>query len=253
MALSSADRVLRSSLREVCADVEHFARQDLQRRIDAHGEDGYGIVWGYLAHKKGQGNARLESTLKSRSAAGKFPDEYSGDLISHYMDDLGCLSDWAPLEVTDFGQFADFWLFCSERWGDASMTQVHYVLKSVKALRNACSHNSCIINGFCSSAARASFPTTGPIIDSMNAHGLNRSKTRRSKMSNLRIAQIAATLYASSVFCIRPSTRKRHGETMQRAKEVLSSTIPLCPADGSLSAYFEFLFKLIDIWTPFHP
>ena len=30
-------------------------------------------------------------------------------------------------------------------------------------------------------------------------------------------------------------------------------TLPLCPADGSLSAYFEFLFKLIDIWTPYRP
>lgn len=27
----------------------------------------------------------------------------------------------------------------------------------------------------------------------------------------------------------------------------------LCVADGSLSAYFEFLFKLIDIWTPCRP
>ena len=25
----------------------------------------------------------------------------------------------------------------------------------------------------------------------------------------------------------------------------------LCVADGSLSAYLEFLFKLIDIWTPY--
>ena len=44
VTLSTADRVLRSSLREVCADVEHFARQELQRRIDRHDEDGYQIV-----------------------------------------------------------------------------------------------------------------------------------------------------------------------------------------------------------------
>ena len=24
----------------------------------------------------------------------------------------------------------------------------------------------------------------------------------------------------------------------------------LCPSDGSLTAYFDFLLKLIDIWTP---
>ena len=38
---------------------------------------------------------------------------------------------------------------------------------------------------------------------------------------------------------------------MQKAREALSATLLLCPADGSLSAYFEFLFKLIDIWTPY--
>lgn len=251
VALSSADRRLRSSLREVCTDVEHFARQELQSRIDGHGEDGYRIVWDYLAHKREQGNARLESALKSRSTTGKFPDEYSGRLISHYLDDVGCLSDWTLLEVTDFGQFTDFWLFCSERWGDKGMAQVHYVLKSVKALRNACSHNSCIINGFSSSAAQASFPTSDPIGESLTRHGMKRSKARRSKMSNLRVAQIAAALYASSVFCTRPSTMERHGGEMQKAREALSATLPLCPADGSLSAYFEFLFKLIDIWTPY--
>ena len=33
---------------------------------------------------------------------------------------------------------------------------------------------------------------------------------------------------------------------MQKARTALSATLPLCPADGSLSAYFEFLFKLIE-------
>ena len=251
VTLSTADRVLRSSLREVCVDVEHFARQELQRRIDRHGGDGYQIVWDYLAHKREQGNARLESALRSRSATGKFPDEYSGGLISHYLDDIGRLSDWTLLEVTDFGQFVDFWLFCSERWGDKGMAETHYVLKSVKALRNACSHNSCIINGFCASAEIRSYPTPECMMASMNERGMRNGKSRRAKLRNLRISQIAATLYASSVFCTRPSTRDRHGEAMHKGREALSAALPLCPVDGSLASYFEFLFKLVDTWTPY--
>ena len=96
MALSSADRVLRSALREICIDVEHFARVELINRCMAHNEDGYAIVSDYLAHQKARGNARIESTLRSRSASGKYPDAYSGDLISHYMDDLGGLSAGRP-------------------------------------------------------------------------------------------------------------------------------------------------------------
>ncbi len=253
IALSSADRVLRSALREICIDVEHFARVELINRCVAHGEDGYEIVSGYLARQKARGNARFESVLKSRSAKGKYPDVYSGDLISHYMDDLGGLSVWALLEVTDFGQFADFWLFCANRWDDKAMTETHYVLKSVKALRNACSHNSCIINGFTASAERSGYPTPGAIIASMNACGMKNSRSRKAKLANLRIAQIAATLFASSTFCTRVSTKRRHAEAMDKTRDAIVGAAALCPPDGSLSAYFDFLFKLIDIWTPVSP
>ena len=250
MALSSADRVLRSALREICIDVEHFARVELINRCMAHNEDGYAIVSDYLAHQKARGNARIESTLRSRSASGKYPDAYSGDLISHYMDDLGGLSIWALLEVTDFGQFADLWLFCANRWDDRGMVETHYVLKSVKALRNACSHNSCIINGFDATAAKSGYPTPGSMLSSLNERGVKKGRSRRSKLANLRIAQIAATLYASSAFCTRPSTRRRHAEVMDQVRESLMDNAALCPSDGSLTAYFDFLLKLIDIWTP---
>ena len=250
VALSSADRVLRSALREVCIDVEHFARLELINRCMAHGEDGYEVVSGFLGHQKARGNTRFESTLRSRGAKGKCPDTYSGDLISHYMDDLGGLSIWALLEVTDFGQFADLWLFCANRWGDENMLDEHYVLKSVKGFRNACSHNSCVVNGFSSSAAQAPFPTSGPIASSMNKLGMKNSKSRKAKLKNLRVAQIAAALFASSEFCARPSTKKRHAEEMRCARQAIETTLPICPADGSLTAYFDFLFKMVDIWTP---
>ncbi len=250
VALSSADRVLRSSLREICIDVEHFARVELINRCVHHGEDGYEIVSGYLEHQRARGNTRVESTLKSRSSKGKYPDAYSGDLISHYLDDLGGLSIWTLLEVTDFGQFADLWLFCANRWGDKDMVEIHYVLKSVKTLRNACSHNSCIVNGFTASAAKSGYPTPEVMLASMNAHGVRNGRSRKAKLANLRIAQIAAALFASSIFCTRSSTRKRHAEAMGKAGDAIARTAPLQPSDGSLASYFDFLLKLVDIWTP---
>lgn len=221
---------------------------ELIDRCVSHGEDGYEVVSGFLAYQRARGNARVEAALRSRSAKGKYPDAYSGDLISHYMEDLGGLSIWALLEVTDFGQFADLWLFCAKRWGDKTMAETHYILKSVKALRNACSHNSCIINGFISSAAKSDYPTPSSMIASMNGHGVKNSKSRKAKLKNLRVAQIAATLFASSEFCVRPSTKKRHAEEMQRVRQSIEAALPLCPADGSLEAYFDFLFKMIDTW-----
>ena len=248
IALSSADRTLRSSLREICIDIEHFTHIELMNRCVAHGEDGYGIIADYFANQQAKGNNRAVASLRSRSASGKYPDAYSGNLIAHYADDLGGLSVWAFLEVVEFGGFADFWLFCAERWGDAGMLDEHYVLKSVKGLRNATCHNSCIVNGFSRRGERAGFTVRELIASSMRERGLKNTKSRRAKLSNLYLAQIAATLYAASRYCTRQSTRERHIALMNQARLSIQAALPMCPADGSLEAYFDFLFKMVDIW-----
>ena len=51
------------------------------------------------------------------------------------------------LELSSFGAFADFYLFCSERWDDPRMRDEHYLLRRVSSLRNAAAHSSAMING----------------------------------------------------------------------------------------------------------
>lgn len=52
------------------------------------------------------------------------------------------------------------------------------------------------------------------MIDSLNAHGMGRTKSRRGKLSNLRVVQMAATLYADSQFCTLPQTAERHAHAL---------------------------------------
>lgn len=248
IALSSVDRQLRCAFREITIDIEHFARVELVDRCVEHGEDGYAIVEDFFAHLRSRGNTRAESAIRERAASGKFPDPYSGDLIEHYVDDLGGLSVWVLLEVIEFGRFADFWLFCAKRWNDEDMRREHYVLKSVKGLRNACCHNNCVVQGFTKNAEKAEFDAFNPIAESMRRLGLKNTKSRRSKLGNRRIAQIAASLYAAARFCNRPSTRARHIAFAEQFRKSVAKATPLFPADGSLGAYFDFIFKMIDIW-----
>lgn len=247
-ALSSIDRELRAALREITIDVEHFARVELNERCLDHGEDCYGIVDDYFAHLRSTGNLRAISSVRSRSTSGKYPDPYEGDLIAHYVNDIGGLSVWALLEVVEFGRFADFWLFCAKRWGDGEMLKEHYVLRATKDLRNASCHNSCIVNGLSSSAERARYTVRDPISSSMKQLGLKNSKARKAKLRSLLVVQIACTLYADSRFCIRPSTRKRHLTLMNKLRVNIAEARPLFPADDSLGAYFDFIFKMVDIW-----
>lgn len=245
--LSSADRVLRSALREIVLDVEHFARVRLINRALAEGEDGYGIVADYLGGLSAHDRLRIEGGFDRRGSAGRTHDEYSGDLIAHCA---GRYPLWVFLEVVEFGRFCDLWLFCSRRWDDRSMLDLHYVLKSVKALRNGVCHNSCIINGLSSAAEQAGFSTPGPILASMNKGGIGNTKARRAKMSNLRVAQMAAALYASCELCPTDSARIRHAAAMDGVRRAFDQVRPLCPADGSLSSFFDFVMKLVDIWMP---
>lgn len=248
IALSSIDRELRTVMREITIDIEHFARVELIDRCLRHGENCYGIVDDYLAHLRNTGNPRAISSIKNRSAKGKYPDHYEGDLIAHYFDDLGGLSVWTLLEVVELGRFADFWLFCANRWSDDEMLRDHYVLRATKDLRNASCHNSCIVNGFTKKAEKADYTVHEPLSTSMKDLGLKNSKSRKNKLGNLRVVQIACALYAEQRFCTRASTRERHRVLAERLKNKVDEARPLFPPDDSLGSYFDFVFKMIDIW-----
>lgn len=250
VALSSIDRELRCAFREIAIDIEHFARVELVEKCVEHGEDGYKIVEDYFARLRKNGNGRAIQSIEDRSATGDKPDPYSGDIIAHYLDDLGGLSVWALLEVVEFGRFADFLLFCARRWKDQEMLEQHYVLRSVKSIRNACCHNNCIVHAFSKSAESASYTVREPLASSLKENGLKNTKSRKAKLHNLRIAQIAAALYAANRYCERDSTRARHIELMDRLRSTTDAARPLFPNDGSLGAYFDFIFKMVDIWLP---
>lgn len=87
--------------------------------------------------------------------------------------------------------------------------------------------NSCIINGFSVTSERADFPTSNPIAASMNERGLKSSKSRRSKMRNLRVTKIAAVLFALSEFCRRESTRAPFRGNGDRPRGVRCRPAPL--------------------------
>lgn len=60
---------------------------------------------------------------------------------------IGEMPAWVFLELSSFGAFADFYLFCANRWGDSGMRDEHYMLRRANSLRNAAAHSSAIVNG----------------------------------------------------------------------------------------------------------
>lgn len=245
--LSSIDRQLREAFLQICIDVEHFAKIHVLNRAYGEGEDGYAVVADYVAGLNHRERSRLSGSLAARAREGETHDEYTGDLIAHHLDDLPL---WVFLKVVEFGFFVDFYRFCAERWGDAAMAQEHYVLKSVKALRNATAHNSCIVNGFTPRAEKAEFPVNALLADSMTALGIKNSKTRRAKMGNLRIAQMGSALWALRRFCTSAHTLERDAARIDALRSRVDSSSSLYAKTNSIMPYFDFLWKLVDIWLP---
>jgi hypothetical protein len=127
--LAAIDRELRGFLLPLTLDVENSAKTRLIERItEKPGEDGYSILSDYLAALNHGDRNRREGELRRLQN-----DAYLGPLVSRYP--IGEMLAWVFLELSSFGAFADFYLFCANRWSDSRMRDEHYMLRRSK-MRN---------------------------------------------------------------------------------------------------------------------
>ena len=251
IALSRIDRRLREALLLAASDIEHFAKVHVLNRAESESEDGYAIVRDFYENLNHSERNRIQGMLKTRGSTGEQHDNYTGDLIAHYGVER--LPLWIVVEVMEFGPFLTLYKHCAGRWNDSRMLQEHYVLKSVKALRNATAHGSCIVNGFTKKAERAGYEVNTLVATSMSKAGMPNTKTRRSKMRNLRIAQITSTLWAVEEFCPTETCQTRHALRFAELERFIAETGLLTRANDGIVSFFDFFEKLVDIWIPLRP
>ncbi len=254
--LSSLDRQLRECLLTVMLDIEHFARTQVLDECGKRGEDGCQIVRDYAAHLKSIDRCHIEGSLKARGAEGDKHDLYAGDLIAKYIgkgEHLDRMPVWVFLETIEFRVFCDFYLFCAQRWKSGHMAQQHCALKNLRGLRNACAHNACLLNGVCTASAEGDAEIHQLLVDSLSARGMKINSSRRSKLSNPRVAQMATVLYADSLFCARPPATERHAHALAELHSHWESVKSLFEKNLALMSFFDFFFKLVDAWVPLNP
>ena len=170
-------------------DVEHYEKVSILDRIaEDEREDGYSIVQDYRESLGGQRLSHLDAELAARSR-----DVYSGAVIGRYGDEMPV---WVFLEVVSFGTLVDFCSFCSGRWGDKELLDLHYMMKKAKSIRNAASHGACIMNGFGDVDGKAS-STPRTVRNALGSTGL--SKQVRSRwLGNPRMRDIVTLAFLCS-------------------------------------------------------
>ena len=129
---------MRSIILEIALDIEHYSKLKLLHCLENNkSEDGYSIVKDFMVNQ-GQNRQVIEKRIIE-----KCNNCYVGDIIQHYD---GNYPAWTLIEIISFGDYLKFYKFCADRWNDKDLLNDFYLMKDVKALRNAAAHNNCILN-----------------------------------------------------------------------------------------------------------
>ena len=135
--LAIIDNYLRSIILEIALDIEHYSKLKLLHCLENNkSEDGYSIVKDFMVNQ-GQNRQVIEKRIIE-----KCNNCYVGDIIQHYD---GNYPAWTLIEIISFGDYLKFYKFCADRWNDKDLLNDFYLMKDVKALRNAAAHNNCIL------------------------------------------------------------------------------------------------------------
>ena len=220
-------------------DIERIVKTRLMERMSlVPEENGYSILADFMQSQVKGYRTSIERNLKGRSRVSA--DEYTGALIEHYSN---AMPAWVFLEVVPFGTMLAFYLFCAERWGDHSMKLRHSMLTDVKAVRNCCSHGTCLINGLAEGKS-SEYETPHLVIEWLAEHGFKSSKSRRAKMGNRRTQQLVTCLAALDD--VRSDASPSVMEALMQLQGVLEDRAGRYGQENSFVSYLSFLAKAID-------
>lgn len=242
--LATIDMHLRYEVFPMTLEIEHFSKVLLLDQVESHGEDGYGIVRDFLDTYNNQDNREdgYNPVLGEINRGKNGP--YTRDLIKHY-ENTG-YPIWAFIELISFGRFNELWRFCARRFEDRKMARCFYLLQSAKGIRNACGHNTCILNDVGSCVAQ--HPADKTIRAAIGRIGIQ-PKMATTKLSNDRIIQLTTTLYlhheiaSSGVYRARSIKLNQLVCRMKRHEEWYDK-------NQQISSFFDYTQQLVEGWYP---
>ncbi|MEY8460677.1 Abi family protein [Eggerthellaceae bacterium 24-137] len=242
--LSIIDMLLRNELLPMTLDIEHFAKVNLLGEIERHGEDGYSIVEDFLAEAdRTDSRGKIRNRTKDEIERGQSSAYTSGLLEKHPEHDYPV---WVFMELVSFGAFLRFMKFCADRFGDKRLRDDYYLLQNVKALRNACAHNSCVLNNMIGCPARHNAQPA--VTQGLESIGISLSQ-RRSKMKNEVFQQIATVLYAHQRW-VSEGVRKNRGDSLRKFSNRMLKNWEFYKDNGQVVSGFFFILRLISGWYP---
>ena len=233
------DMKLRNIFLDLTIDIEHYSKIRLLDALEREGEDGYEVVKAFLEKNgstKDASNPIVNEIKRGLSAP------YTRGIIEYHPDNDYAV--WELFELISFGCFTHFYEFCATRLKSKKLKDDYYLLQPVRCLRNACAHNSCILNDM--RAGSATYRTQYAVERALAQIGIQKD-ARQSKLGNERMQHIATTLYMHQAVSALTVRAHRASELQGLANRTLKHADWYRP-NSVVSSGFVFLRALINGW-----
>ena len=208
--LSKLDMHFRKMIVKMCLDIEHFLKVRLMYDISNNPkEDGYNIVSSFLdGHYDILANMYRDA---DKSA--------SGDLVQKIHDDENEIPIWKIVETLSFGKFIELYNLYYGTYGGKNYCSF---LGSIKFLRNAAAHNTCLLNSI-RRPYKTKINKTQEITDILSKiKGIPTSY--KNKMQNPVIHDFVVMLFVYNDILNYPANRDLRKEGMEEVNKLFKET-----------------------------
>ncbi|MBR1414095.1 MAG: Abi family protein [Bacilli bacterium] len=205
--MAIVDYRLRLILFKMTTAIEHHLKLEILNNISKYSNDnGLSLVNSYLEKDF---NDELFPKKIHHSIIRKVDSDYYKKLFNNYDIDgdkkLENIPLWLFLEVITFGELVRFYEYYARTYSLKKIVHNIHNLKDIVKLRNACAHNTNILNDLNQKNHNVSL--NYDITRFLEKCNINK-KSRHNKMSNARVRQITCTLFVFNEIVISEGVRK---------------------------------------------
>lgn len=235
--LATIDMEWRYQIMQMALDIEHHAKLQILRLLEAEDADAYDIVAAYRAALSENDRRILDDELQRNRG-----NVYCGALAEKYAQRLPV---WVFLELVSFGKLLSFYRFVAETYHQRAMKNMFYCLLDCKTLRNAAAHNSCLLNDLSAGGARR---VNADVAQALAAIEALPKTFRRQKLGCERLRQLVTLLYAHRAIVTSDSLHQREAERLQALSARMHAHDDYYSEQDLIRTSFAFLRVVIDNW-----
>lgn len=228
--LSKLDMYIRKIILEMSLDVEHYLKVRLMKDLSNNPkEDGYNITKIFLRfHPNAKDDIRRKANKYS----------FCSDLAEKHLDENKepeKLALWNVVELMSFGNFIELYELYYQTYESFNYTPY---LKSIKFIRNAAAHNSCILSTMRKPNSEKQFRKTKQLANIMGKiPELREIEDRDAKMKNPAIHDFVTLLFVYNDIMKVSATKEARNIKMHKIRQ------EFCDAKGRFRKNKHFFEK----------